>query len=147
MVSRLTQDPKIARGPETPEEYVRLLRDIKLRGWRELLPGDDAWPAIGARLAEARLSGRAVAAVAGRVLAELQDVAEPPGFLALPFEAKVAALRAAARPLTAARLLEHVVHYQTFEKDAAERAARDSFERRVEEIRLQLSASAAALRP
>jgi hypothetical protein len=147
MVSRLTQDPKVARGPETPADYVRLLRDIKLRGWRELLPADEAWGAVGERLASSKLSGRAVAAVAGRVLAELQDVPEPPGFLSLGFDEKVAALRAAARPVSAGRILEHVEHYQVFEKEAAERAARDRFERRVEEIRLQLSASAAALRP
>ena len=54
-------------------------------------------------------------------------------------------LRALARPTTAARVLEHIEHYVRFDREAGERAARERFDRRVEEIRLQLSASAAAL--
>jgi hypothetical protein len=98
---------------------------------------------VGARLCEAKLSGRAVAAIAGRVVAELQDVPEPPGFLKMSFAEKQAALRAAARPIAAARVLEHVEHYRRFEAEAAERAHRERFERRVGEIKLQLAAARA----
>jgi hypothetical protein len=145
LASRLTQDPKIARGPETGADYVRLLRDVKLKGWRDLLPDDEAWTAIGARLEDARLSGRAVAAIAGRLIAEIQDVAEPPGFLAMSFDEKRAALRAAARPASAERIAEEIERYVRFEREAEGRAHRERFDRRVDEIRLQLSASAAAL--
>lgn len=147
MASRLTQDPKLARGPETVEQYVRLLRDVKLRGWTEHLPPDAEWGALGERLCAARLSGRAVAAIAGRVAADLQDVPEPPGFLRLSFAEKQQALRTAARPVTAARILEHVERYVAFDQEAAARAHREQFTRRVEEIRLQLAAHAAALGP
>lgn len=147
VTSRLTQDPKIARGPETEADYVRLLRDVKLRGWRELLPSDGAWPAIGERLRVAGLSGRAVAAIAGRVAAELQDVPELPGFFKLSYEEKRQALRAAARPVNAERVLAHVDHYVRFEREAAARSHRERFDRRVDEIRLQLKAHAAALQP
>jgi hypothetical protein len=146
LASRLTQDPKIAKGPETGADYVRLLRDIKLRDWRDLLPPDQEWEVLGTRLQEGRLSGRAVAAVGGRIVAELQDVPEPAGFLNMSYDDKVAALRAAARPMSAPRIHEHVEHYLRFEKEAAERAHREQFERRVAEIRLQLSAHAAGLK-
>lgn len=145
MTSRLTQDPKVAKGPESEADYVRLLRDVKLRKWRALVPPDAEWPAIGARLQEAGLSGRAVAAIAGRVSAELQDVPEPPGFFKMTYEEKAAALRKLARPVGAARILEHVDHFRRFEKEAEERTHREKFARRVEEIRLSLSAQAAAL--
>jgi hypothetical protein len=145
MVSRLTQDPKIAKGPENAADYIRLLRDIKLRGWRDLLPSDEDWERIGLRLLEGKLAGRAVAAIAGRIKSELQNVEEPDGFFRMSFDEKQAALRAAARPVDAPQILEHVDHYARFEKEAAERAHRDRFERRVEEIRLQLGAQAAAL--
>ena len=145
MTSRLTQDPKVAKGPETVADYVRLLRDVKLKAWHDLLPPVAEWDEIGAKLRAAALSGRAVASIAGRVSAELQDVEEPPGFLKMSFEEKKKALRAQAKPVAAARILEHVEHYRRFEKDSSERAHRDRFERRVEEIRLSLSAQAAAL--
>jgi hypothetical protein len=147
MTSRLTQDPKVAKGPETDADYVRLLRDVKLKSWLDLLPPLGEWPAIGARLKLAGLSGRAVAAVAGRVSAELQDVEEPPGFFKMSFEQKQRALKERARPIGAARILEHVERYRRFDQEAAERAHRDRFQRRVEEIRLSLSAQAAALGP
>jgi hypothetical protein len=147
LTSRLTQDPKLAKGPETGADYVRLLRDVKLRGWRRLLPPDPEWEALGERMRAASLSGRAVAALAGRVLAELQDVEEPPGFLRLGYEEKRRALEEAARPVTAARILEHVERYVAFEQQAAARAHRERFQRRVDEIRLQLSAQASALAP
>lgn len=145
MTSRLTQDPKVAKGPETDADYVRLLRDVKLKKWRALLPPEAEWAAIGARLREAALSGRAVAAIAGRVTAELQDVEEPEGFFRMSFAEKQAALQARAKPVGAARILEHVEHYRRFEQQASERSHRERFERRVEEIRLSLSAQAAVL--
>jgi hypothetical protein len=143
--SRLTQDPKLVKGPETPADYVQLLRDVKLKHWRDRLPADAEWEPIGRRLKDGGLSGRAVAAIAGRIVAELQDVEEPPGFLKMTYDEKVAALRAAARPVSAPRILEHVETYVHFDRDAAERAHRERFLRRVDEIRLQLSAQALAL--
>jgi len=145
MTSRLTQDPKIARGPETVADYVRLLRDVKLKAWRDLLPPAAEWEAIGKSLKDAGLSGRAVAAVAGRVSAELQDVEEPAGFFQMSFAQKQQALRAQAKPVAAGRIVEHIEHYRRFEKESSERAHRERFDRRVEEIRLSLSAQAAAL--
>jgi hypothetical protein len=145
MISRLTQDPKVARGPETAADYVRLLRELKLRAVAPLLPPAPAWEPVGARLVELGLSGRAVAAVAGRITAELQDVEEPPGFFTLSYDEKVRALAERARPITVARILEHIEHYRTFELEAAEREREERFARRVAEIRLQLSARAAAL--
>ncbi|MBI2892736.1 MAG: AAA family ATPase [Deltaproteobacteria bacterium] len=145
MVSRLTQDPKIAKGPETAADYVRLLRDLKLRAFRPLLPPDPEWERIGETLADAALSGRAVAAIAGRIAAELQDVEEPPGFFAMSYEEKLEALRESAKPVDAGRVLEHVDHYVRFERDAADRAHSERFERRVEEIKRELSAQAAVI--
>jgi hypothetical protein len=145
LASRLTQDPRIAKGPETAADYVRLLRDVKLRSWTALLPPEGGWAEIGERLRAAGLSGRSVAAVAGRIVAELQDVPEPPGFLGLAYDEKVRALRAAARPLSTARILEHVEHYVKFEREAEDRAHQERWQRRVDEIRFQLSAQSAAL--
>ena len=145
MVSRLTQDPMVARGPESAADYVRLLRDVKLRGFADRLPEASAWQRIGDRLARSGLSGRAVAAISGRIVAELEDVAEPTGFFRMTFDEKRAALRAGARSMTPERVLEHVDHYERFEKEATERAHHERFQRRVEEIRLQLSAQVAAL--
>jgi len=144
LASRLTEDPKMARGPETALDYVRLLRDIKLARWRNHLPGEEVWPAIGSRLVASGLSGRAVAAIAGRISAALQDIDEPEGFFTMTYEEKSRVLAEQARSITAEKIHEEIERYVRFEKDAAERAHRARFDRRVEEIHLQLRAHAAA---
>lgn len=144
-ISRISQNPIRAHGPQTPEQYVRLLRDIKLRGkgpWLALTEAE--WAALGSKLAESKLSGRAVDHVAGRALTEIEDFEQPDEYYALPFEEKKKLIEKLSRPVTAAQLSKFVDDFCRFEREAQEKAERDRFVDRVKEIRLHLSAQRAA---
>lgn len=144
-LSRISQNPIRAYGPRTPEDYVRLLRDIKLRGREKLLPlSAEEWAAVGKRLADAKLSGRAVDHVAGRALTEMEDFEQPDHYYALPYEEKKKLIAELSKPVNAARLLEFIESFCKFEKEAQEKAETDRFLARVKEIRLHLSAQRAA---
>jgi AAA+ superfamily predicted ATPase len=144
-LSRIAENPIRANGPQTPGEYERLLRDIKLRGKGPWLPiSGEEWAAIAALCVEARLSGRAIDHIAGQVLAFIEDF-EPPGeYYMLPFEEKTRLVEQLSRPVTAAQLREFIDHYCRFEREAQEKAEAERFIERVREIRLHLSAQRAA---
>jgi hypothetical protein len=144
-LSRISQNPIHIKGPQTPDEYVRLLRDIKLRGkgpWLRI--SGEEWATVATLCAEARLSGRAIDHIAGQVLAYIEDF-EPPGeYYLLSFEEKTRIIERLSRPVTAAQLREFIDHYSRFEREAQERSESERFIERVREIRLHLSAERAA---
>ena len=145
-LSRISQNPIRAYGPRTAEEYARLLRDIKLRKKAAFLPlTPEEWAAIGKRFADEGLSGRAVDAVAGRVLTEIEDFEEPPEYYAMAFVEKKKLIEKLSRPVPAARILGMIDDFCRFERDSQQKAVKERFLGRVKEIRLALSAQRAAL--
>lgn len=145
-LSRLSQSPLRALGPENAADYLRLLRDIKLRGMHAHLPlSDEEWNAVAGRIVAERLSGRAVDSLAGRILTAIEDFDEPEGYFTLPFEEKKKLLAELARPVRGARILEMIDEYCRFEREAERRADEERFKERVEQIRFHLSAQRAAL--
>lgn len=145
-LSRISQNPIRAFGPRTAEDYVRLLRDIKLRKKAAFLPSTaEEWSAVGKRFADEGLSGRAVDAVAGRVLTEIEDFEEPPEYYAMAFEEKKKLIEKLSRPVPAARILAMIDEFCRFERDSQQKEEKERFLGRVKEIRLALSAQRAAL--
>jgi AAA+ superfamily predicted ATPase len=145
-LSRISQNPIRAYGPRTAEDFTRLLRGIKLRQKTAFLPLTDAeWAVVGKRCADEGLSGRAVDAVAGRVLTEIEDFEEPPEYYALGFEEKKKLIEKLSRPVPAARLLQMIDDFCRFERDSQQKAEKERFLSRVKEIRLALSAQQAAI--
>ena len=145
-LSRISQNPIRAYGPRTPEDFVKLLRDIKLRHKDAFLPlSAEEWASVGKRCADQSLSGRAVDAIAGRVLTEIEDFEEPPEYFALPFEEKTKLIAKLSRPVPGARLLAMIDDFCRFERDSQQKAEKERFLARVKEIRLALSAQQAAL--
>lgn len=146
VLSRLSQTPLRAHGPVKPADFVRLLRDVKLRGKKKWLPlSEKQWKAIGDRCVSAKLSGRSIDAIAGRVLTEIEDFDEPDEYFSLPFDEKRKMIEKLSRPVPNKRLVEIISAHCRFEKDAQEKSAQERFKRRVEEIHLHLSAQRAAL--
>ncbi len=145
-LSRISQNPIRAYGPRVAEDYVRLLRDIKLKKKKAYLPLTDAeWLSVGKRCEEQKLSGRAVDNIAGRVLTEIEDFEEPPEYYALSFEEKVKLIEKLSRPVPAARLLQMIEDFCRFERDSQQKAEKERFLSRVKEIRMALSAQQAAI--
>ena len=145
-LSRLSQDPYYARGPQTADDFVVLLRDKKLGRVKEQLALSGAeWAAFGARCVAAGLSGRAVDNLAGKLLAEIEDIQVPEDFFSLGFDDKQKFLAANRKTVDSARVQTLIDRYVAFEREAEERAQAERFQRRVAEIREQLAARVAAL--
>lgn len=145
-LSRLSQDPHHARGPQTADDFVVMLRDKKLGKVKEQLKlSAEDWAEFGARCVAAGLSGRAVDNLAGKLLAEIDDVEVPDHFFSLSFEDKQKLLAAGRRSVDGARIQALIDRYIAFEQQAEERAQTERFQRRVAEIREQLAARVAAL--
>lgn len=146
MTSRLNQTPLKVLGPTTPEHFVKLLRDIKLKGRTPWLPLSDAeWLDVGALCVSTGLSGRSADAIAGRVLTEIEDFEEPESYFTLPFEEKQKMIAQLSRKVDAARLKALISEHVRFEKDSQTASDQERFKRRVEEIHLHLSAQRAAM--
>ncbi len=145
-LSRLTQDPHYAKGPQTAADFVEMLRDKKLRQVRDKLLIDDAgWQTFGKRCVECGLSGRAVDNLAGKILADMEAVELPESYFSMSFEEKSALLHEKRRSFSLAELDALVDRYIRFEKEAEEKAQDERFRRRVKEIREQLAARVAAV--
>ncbi|MDE2292418.1 MAG: AAA family ATPase [Elusimicrobia bacterium] len=147
MTSRLNQTPIKALGPTTPEHFVRLLRDIKLKGRGPWLPiSDSEWLDVGRLCVGDKLSGRSADAVAGRVLTEIEDFEEPDEYFKLSFEEKQKMIAKLSKKVDAKRMKELIDEHVEFEKEAQTAAEESRFKSRVEEIELHLSAQQAALK-
>ncbi len=143
--SRIAQNPFRVRGPATPDDYVRLLRDILLRDEAaNIVATDDDWRSIGARCVAADLSGRAVESIAGNVRARVQDFEYPDDYFKADFETRRRLLRELSVKVDATAVDKEVGDYVEFHKEAEESAAADRFEREVSQMVERLNAGKAA---
>ncbi len=145
-LSRITQDPYRLSGPTTPEDFVNLMRDKKLKEWRELLPlSEEEWQDAGQRCVELGFSGRNVEALCRKISTEIEDVEPPEEFYRADFAQRRRILRDLSRPMPAARIREIMEAFARFEKESEAASMRQRFEERVQEIVFHLSAQKAAL--
>jgi hypothetical protein len=144
-LSRVSQNPITAEGPVAPEDFVRLLRDIKLKGkerWLPLTP--EEWLKVGERCAAEGLSGRITEHLSGRILTAIEDFDEPDEYFGLPFEEKQKLIAELSKPVKFEQIMGMLEAYCRFEKDAQRRAEEQRFLDRVKEIRFSLAAQQAA---
>ncbi len=143
--SRIAQNPFRVRGPSTPGDYVRLLRDILLREENANILADQAqWESIGALCVQADLSGRAIESVAGNVRSRIQDFEYPDAYFSADFETRQRLLRELSVKVDADTVRKEVADYVEFRKDADEAAAADRFEHEVSAMVDRLNAGRAA---
>lgn len=140
-ISRIAQNPFQVRGPTTPEDYVRLLRDVLLRSQTRFVDATDAqWLDIGRACVTADLSGRAVESVSGNVRALIQEFEYPDEYFRADFEERGRIIERLSRRIDFAKLQDLIGDYVSFHKDAEEKAARDRFEQEVDSMVRQLNA-------
>ncbi|MGE0492167.1 MAG: AAA family ATPase [Vulcanimicrobiota bacterium] len=145
-LSRITQDPYKILGPVTPEDFVELMREKKLKEFAELLQlTDEDWFEIGKLCIEYEFSGRNVDSICQKILVEIQDVEPPEEYYRVGFDERKKILRDLAKPMTKARLCELMEGYKRFEKEASAQAEKERFDARVQEIVLNLNAQQAAM--
>lgn len=144
--SRIAQNPFTVTGPTTPEEYIKMLRDIMLRDVRKFVSPDDetGWRAVGEACVELDLSGRNCEAIANNIRAHVQDFEYPDHYFKASFEEREQIITAASKRVSAADVLERVRNYAKFNREADEKAEKERFENEVESMVRQLNAGRAA---
>lgn len=139
--SRIAQNPFQVRGPESAEDYVRLLRDVLLRDEARFVDAAEPdWMALGEACRAADLSGRAVESIAGNVRAEIQDFEYPDAYFAADFEGRRKMIEQLSRRVSTPTVLAEIEQYVKFHRDAEEKAARERFEQEVGSMVRQLNA-------
>jgi hypothetical protein len=132
--SRVSQEPYTVRGPEKPEDYVRILRDILLKDFGAFVEADEGrWREIGEACVAGDLSGRAMENISKQIIARIQDFEYPDEYFLAPFDRKQAIIRERANRVDAAFVREKIEGYVRFEKQEEERQAGKRFEDAVSE--------------
>ncbi len=140
-VSRIAQNPFQVRGPSSPGDYVKLLRDVLLRTQVRFVAADDAqWLTLGQLCVDADLSGRAVESIAGNIRSIIQDFEYPDEYFRADFDGRASIIERLSQRIDATRVEKLIGDYVSFHKAAEEKADRDRFEREVESMVQQLNA-------
>ena len=140
-ISRITQDPFYVKGPETPEDYVTLFRDVMLSKHKNHMPlSEEEWLKIGAFCMENKISGRGMDNISRKVMNTIEDFELPEEYYKSDIIRKREIIDEYSNSINYDQLLSTLKNYLEFEKEAEEKADRKRFEDRVEEIRTNLSA-------
>ncbi len=143
--SRIAQNPFMVHGPQTPEDYVRLMRDILLRKLKPQIAGDDPrWIEVGQACVKNSLSGRNVEAIANNIRSHVEDFEYPDEYFRATFAQREEIVAKMSRKVSIDDLLARVESYVTFQREAEEKAERERFDKDVEEMVRQLNAGRAA---
>lgn len=133
--SRVSQEPYYVKGPETAEDYVRLMRDILLREHREFVEADDdAWMEIGRSALEGDLSGRAMENISRQIITRIQDFEYPAEYFSASYEKKREIVGKHSVRVDAAFVTERIAAYIRFEKEDEVRLSKKRFDDAVEEV-------------
>lgn len=143
--SRIAQNPFTVEGPTSPEDYVKMLRDIMLRDVRRFVhPDDGRWAEVGQRCVDADLSGRNCESIANNIRTHIQDFEYPDDYFKGSFEDRRRIVDELSKRVGIEEMLTRIDRFVEFNKDAEEEAERDRFEREVEQMVRQLNAGRAA---
>ena len=135
------RDSYTVEGPTTPEDYVRLMRDIMLRDVRDCVaPEDERWQEIGQSCVDASLSGRNCEAISNNIRAHVQDFDYPDEYFRASFERRQAIVAERSQKVSIDDVLKRINDYIEFQREADDRAETDRFEREVEQMVRQLNA-------
>lgn len=146
-LSRISQDPYKILGPVDAADFVELMREKKLSEFEELLPlSDEEWMEIGRLCVEFNFSGRNVDSICQKIQVEIQNVEPPDEYYDSDFATRKKILRDLAQPIGFERLKAMLQGYNNFELVASAQVEEERFKGRVDEIVLNLSAQAAAMK-
>lgn len=146
-LSRISQDPYKILGPVDTADFIELMREKKLSEFADLLPlTEEQWQQIGQMCVDFEFSGRNVDAICQKIQVEIQNVEPPDEYYTADFATRKKILRDLAQPIDFERLKAMLEGYKNFEQVASAQVEEQRFNERVEEIVLNLSAQAAAMK-
>ena len=127
--SRIARNPFRVLGPETVADHVRLLRDILLADFLDLVGADDAeWEEIGRIALDGGISGRGLEGISRQIIDHIQDFEYPDAYYDADIEERRLIIRDCSNPVDAAFVRAALRNYLEFEKDEEERVARQRFD-------------------
>ena len=139
--SRIAQNPFTVTGPTTPEDYVKLMRDILLRDVRRFVhPDDERWIEVGQACVDSNLSGRNVESITNNIRSHVQDFEYPAEYFKATLERRGQIIDELSKRVDIDEMLERINNFAEFQVEAEDKAARDRFEREVEDMVRQLNA-------
>jgi hypothetical protein len=139
--SRIAQNPFNVTGPTTPEDYVKLMRDIMLRKLKDFVAADDPrWDEVGKLCVERDLSGRNIEAVCNNIRAHVQDFEYPEEYFKADFKRREEIIFECSKRVSIDDVIKRVCHYAEFQREADEKAEKDRFDNEVESMVRQLNA-------
>ena len=145
-VSRIAQNPFTVYGPQTPEDYAKLMRDLKLHDLLPFVPSEDeAWLRIGQRAVEHRLSGRAVEAIANNVRSHIQSFDYPDDYFRASSAERERILGELSHAVDADYVIGAMDNWMRFQDDAQKREEQERFDAEVNAVVRQLNASRVAV--
>ncbi len=140
-ISRITQDPYYVKGPETPRDYVALLRDVKLSRHGQFLDiTAEEWEKFGQLCIDNKLSGRSIENMARKAVTVIEDFDFPDEYFTCDIQKKKEIITSYSKTLKFQDMEKLVSNYVEFQKEAEEKAAKAKFQERVNEIVNYLSA-------
>jgi hypothetical protein len=143
--SRIAQNPFTVEGPVAPEDYVKLSRDILLRDVRRFIhPEDPRWLNVGQACVDNKLSGRNVESICNNIRSHIQDFEYPDEYFHASLERRREIIDQLSKRVSVEEIIDRIQKFAEFQVEAEEKAARDRFEREVEEMVQQLNAGRAA---
>jgi hypothetical protein len=144
-VSRIAQNPYRVHGPQSADDYIRLMRDIMLRDVKRFVhPEDERWKEVGKSCLEQDLSGRNVEAIANNIRSHVQDFEYPDNYFKASFEQRGKIIEELSQRVGIDDVLTRIEDYVEFSKGAEEQSERERFEREVDEMVRQLNAGRTA---
>lgn len=138
--SRLMEENAEVKGPEKPEHYTKLCKDILLKDQKKFLTlKKEAWEEFGKKCHGYKLSGRAIEKISKRTAAHISKFEKPEGFLKMSYEEKLKVTEERSRKVDSKWLMSTLENYVKFQKKRDEREAFEKAEKELKDLVSQLS--------
>lgn len=138
--TRIAQNPFHVQGPECPEDYVRLLRDILLRDFAPYLKVPEAdWSALGELACKGDISGRGMEGISRQIIDRIQDFSYPDEYYSADYEGRMKIIQKFSKTVESVTIREVMERYIAFEKDEEERRAQERFDTAVKDAVFDLN--------
>jgi hypothetical protein len=139
--SRIAQNPFTVPGPASADDFVKLMRDVLLRDvMRFIHPDDPRWLEVGQLCVDKELSGRNVESIANNIRAHVQDFEYPDDYFKASLDRRREIIDALSKRVSIEEMIQRITRFAEFQVAAEDKAARDRFEREVEDMVRQLNA-------
>lgn len=138
--SRLQELVVEVKGPEKPEQYIKLCRDVLLKDKKKFLSiKGESWEKFGKLCKEYELSGRAIEKISKQTAAYIGSFEKPKRFLKMSYEKKLKVIEERSRKVNFNWLLSTIENYVRFQKERDKEEAYKQSEKELQNLIGQLS--------